>query len=158
MDNKLIINDSDCVFSVLGTKSGDATRTVVFGDDANRLELNITLKDNFISSIDCIYLKDIMNEKISLLDIRNTDTIGEFVEASSYYKQKDVSGFIVNFNRDELDIILSDSLTPTLYFADGRVEYYYDKNLDLIYIKIIDLSEDEYEYFKSLSETKKVGK
>lgn len=149
MKEKFIIN-GDYIFSVQGNNNGEATRSVVFGDEDNRLEMSISQDSDIITSIDCVYVKNILNESIVLPDVRSDESIREYKEPSSYYNQKDVSGFVVNFNRDELDIILSESLKPMLFYIDDRIEYYYDENLDLIYIKVTNLTEEEYEYFKEL--------
>lgn len=157
MDNKLIINN-DYIFSILANNTGEDTRTIVFGDSNNRLELTIGLTSDLIQSIDCIYVENILNELMTLDDYRTNNDIREYKEVSSYYEQHEVSEFIVNFNKDELDIILSKKLQPALYYADGRVEYYYDDNLDLIYVKVIKLTEDELEYFNNLSSNLTISK
>ena len=37
---------------------------------------------------------------------------------------------------------------PSSYFKDGRVEYYSDENCNLMYIKVLDLAEPEFDYLK----------
>lgn len=37
---------------------------------------------------------------------------------------------------------------PSSYVKDGRVEYYYDENCNLMYIKVVDLTEQECNYLK----------
>lgn len=37
---------------------------------------------------------------------------------------------------------------PSSYVKDGRVEYYSDENWNLMYIKVVDLTEEEYNYLK----------
>ncbi len=63
-----------------------------------------------------------------------------------------VSNFFLNLHGDVLDILLCDdpgNLVPDLFCQDGRVEYYYDADDVLIYIRIRDLSPEEIAYFRS---------
>ena len=54
---------------------------------------------------------------------------------------------LVNIIRNELDIVLQGSVDDAYsYCKEGRVEYYYDKEDNLLYIKVVDLTEAEYEY------------
>ena len=54
---------------------------------------------------------------------------------------------LVNIIRNELDIVLQGSVDDAYaYCKEDRVEYYYDKEDNLLYIKVVDLTEAEYEY------------
>ena len=47
-------------------------------------------------------------------------------------------------------ILLGEYLEATRYYADGRVEYYYDEDMRLLYIKVKGLTTEEYQFFRNL--------
>ena len=68
MENKLIINNDDYVFKLVCKDKNKLTETTVFGDENNRLEVNVYNGSYQISSMECIYLDNIAVDKYYLPD------------------------------------------------------------------------------------------
>lgn len=154
MDNNFIIKDADCVFRIIcNDKIDEPTETIVFGDDECRLEVTTFEGSNQIKSIECIYIDTIENERYYLRDYKEIDNIRKFPDISINYNEEDDNILILNLFENYLDIILNECLDATHCYIDDRVEYYYDENMRLLYIKVKNLTNEEYQYFQNLQHT-----
>lgn len=159
MDNNFIIKDDNCVFRIIcDDKIDEPTKTIVFGDDESRLEVTTFEGTNQIKSIECIYIDTIENERYYLRDYKEIDNIRKFPDISINYNEEDDNTLILNLFENYLDIILNECLDATHCYIDGRVEYYYDENMSLLYIKVKDLTNEEYQYFQSLQRSAGISK
>ena len=159
MENKLIINNDDFVFKLVCKDKNKLTETIVFGDENNRLEVNVYNGSYQISSMECIYLDNIVVDKYYLPDYTQINGIKEFHDISCYYEEDSFRDFELNLNNNnQLDILLNENLDPTHYYVDGRIEYYYDDNMLLLYVKIKDLTPEEYNYFKNIHSSLNITK
>ena len=158
MNSKLNITNFDILFSINTEYTGDTLGCIKFGDKNNLLELSRFNDSNRISSIECIYANDILNEYFILPDIRNTRNLKKAPFAVSYHKENDNNGFILNFNKNELDIIFNKDLQVCYYYISDRIEYYYDDDFNLLFIKVNNLSEDEYNYFRNMTKSSNIIK
>ena len=85
-------------------------------------------------------------------DIRNRDDLEPFHGAFLYgsFQKDDYHGFLLNLQsrEKELDIVIEPQITTHYYYKEGRVEYYYSDDWELLYIKVVDLTDDEYTFLK----------
>lgn len=90
-------------------------------------------------------------------DIRDRDDLKPFDGAVllGHFGDDDYPGFllILQSRKKELDIILDPQIAPHYYYTEGRVEYYYSDCWRLLYIKVVDLTDDEYAFLKGFCET-----
>ena len=158
-DNKnFIIDHSDYVFRIICGDQTRPTNTLVFGDSDNWLEVNTFNDSHEISSIDCMYTNNIVNEEYLLYDYTKIPDIKNYYSVCSYYEEDTAEDFTINLHKDELDIMLNRFLDPSYYYVDGRIQYYYDDDLLLLYIKVVDLTEEEYNYFYNLYLSESISK
>lgn len=158
MNSKFNITNFDILFSIDTEYSGESLGCIKFGDKNNLLELSRYNDSNRISSIECIYANDILNENFILPDIRNTQNLKKAPFAVSYNKENGNNSFILNFNKNELDIIFNKDLQVYYYYISDRIEYYYDDDFNLLFIKVNNLSEEEYNYFLNMSKSSNIIK
>lgn len=126
-------------------------------------QLDISVNpDGYIRYIDCSLEKTIDYEMILDSDppdcrTMDEDDLPEYYGIGLPYEQlEDIRfnrcTFTLNFTKNDFLIwiypIRSMQEIPSSYVKDGRVEYYYDKNCSLMYIKIVDLTEQESYYLK----------
>ena len=145
------IKDPDCVFRIVCNTMDEPTDTTVFNDGYSRLDITTYEGSNLIHSIECIYVDDVEECKYYLRDYSEIEGIKRLPDLGYCYHEDDDRILILNLDGAQLDIMLSECLKATYYYADGRVEYYYDEQMRLLYIKVKNLSAEEYRYFKRIS-------
>lgn len=152
MSNNFLINSDDKIFKIQANDNDTYCSTYRYGDDSNCLEIVAADNTRYIQFINCMYLDKIHFEKLSLPGYTDLDGI-ELVDNPLLYHKSDVDDYVSNFeiilNNNELGIILMPDYDPCFYYIDGRVEYYYDDCMSLTYIKVVNLSEVECNYFKN---------
>ena len=127
-----------------------STSTIALGDANTCIEITTSTFTSIISDIECIYLGKVYSEPNLLLpDIRSNPDLEDdyFPSCCNECEYGERLPCLVNIIRNELDIVLKGSVDDAYaYHKEGRVEYYYDKERALLYIKVVDLTEEEYEY------------
>lgn len=150
MKQNFLVNNDDRVFQIYASSSDDRSESYVFGDQNNNLEFVVA--DGLIHYIESLYIDRVYSDNINLQDIRTNEDLDDlsgpffFRDLSKPYKK---TNFILNLVQNNLEIIISDNVEPYYCYIDDRVEYYYDEYRELIYIKVVNLNEYEYEFFKS---------
>lgn len=133
---------------------GDWEQFVTYGDMGTCIELRRNASTCCILDIECIYMDNVHSEEIFRRpDIRaclEWLELREYDKAACFYNgdTKRRIPCIINVLRDEMALIFSPS-DAEFYHIDGRVEYYYDEKFQLAYIKVVDLTEKEYNFLKS---------
>lgn len=153
MKDKFIVND-DNVFRIDAGAPDGSTSTLVLGDNNSNLEITIDPFTSVISSIESVYAESIMNENLFLPSYKDNDLEKRYFP-SFYCEDEEKLSFVLNYNKDEFVIILSDNLEPASYFEDGRVEYYYNADDVLIFIRVNSLTNEEFEFFEKNYSSKK---
>lgn len=148
MDGNFTIKDDDCVFRIVCNTLDEPTETIVYDDGEIQVEITTYEGSCLVHSIECIYAESVEIERYYLRDYTEIEDIKKFPDISINTD----ADFYICFNLFEsyLDIIMNECIEATHYYADGRLEYYYDENMTLLYIKVKDLTEEEYRYFRNL--------
>ena len=146
-NDPFIIND-DCVFRIVCNTMDDPTQTTVYDDGEIRMEITTYEGSCLVKYIECIYADSVEIERFYLRDYTEIEGIRKFPDIS-YIDDEDRLVYL-NLEENRLDILMSECLEATHYYADGRVEYYYDENVRLLYIKVKNLTDEEYRYFQSI--------
>lgn len=118
---------------------------------AGYLYIETDLHTGSIVRMNC-EVRTIMIAPFYLPDIRNRDDLKLFHGAFLFgsFHDDDYPGFLLNLQsrKKELDIIIDPKITTHYYYIEGRVEYYYSDCWELLYIKVVDLTDDEYRFLK----------
>ena len=144
------INVDDLVFRIKtdhGTVRWGSTWTD-FGDDYTQMEV-YSSDDGYLLKINCIYLGPVGNDpNLRLPDFRSDP---DLYHLPSICPPHGAYGCLTpcstNLTRQEFVILFEGN--PDIvdsYHKDGRVEYYYSMVGDVQYIKVIDLTDEEYEF------------
>ena len=139
------VNYADCVFRIETGHPCSGYYCLSYGNSDTQIEMTIEPDRYRIITIECIYLGEVLHEpRLKLPDRRSNPNLSSFYKAVCY---DDFSRFkhpcAVNLIEDELCLIFSSTCEPAIYSVHDRVEYYYNKEFDLIYIKVVDLTPDE---------------
>ena len=125
---------------------------LTYGGPNTCIEFRVDNDTANIFDIQCIYLGDILQETFFRIpDIRSNPEL-EKMKYPKCYESDDEHKLpcIVNVTRDEMQLIFrGNSFDVYYYYADGRVEFYYDEDMKLLHIKVTDLTEEEYNFLKS---------
>ena len=145
------VNSDDLVFRIETDEPAEAsTSTTTLGDADTCIEITMCCFTATIASIECVYLGKVYSEpNLWLPDFRsNPDLERNYLPSCCNdcgYGER--LPCLVNVVRNELDIVLNGSITDVYsYYKEDRVEYYYNAEGDLIYIKVLDLTDEEYEF------------
>lgn len=108
-----------------------------------------------VLQMDCEMRSILMESIFDLPDIRSDSDLEPLEDAlflSNWGsgEENSPSSFILNLHpwKRELELIFEADCYPAYYHADGNVEYYYDEHFHLGYIKVINLTEKEYNFLK----------
>ena len=141
------VNDNDCVFRIeTGLHSINGTSSIAcFGNNGTLIEIRES--GGTIIDIECIYLKSTLHEpNLFLPDYRNHSELAEtacFYCPDYQYAVRHLC--LVNVVQDKMEIILSENLDDVCcYHVEGRVEYYCNNQQEVVFIRIVDLSEYEF--------------
>jgi len=143
------VDVDDLLFKIeTNQPAGGSTSTTTLGDADTCIEIQICPFTTIISNIECVYLGEVFSEpNLRLPDIRSHPDL----EKEYFPSCGNDCGFgerlpcLVNVVRSELDIVLKGSVNDVhSYYKEDRVEYYYNTDGDLLYIKVLDLTEREF--------------
>ncbi|MBQ6799363.1 MAG: hypothetical protein IJP11_09015 [Oscillospiraceae bacterium] len=144
------VDVNDLVFRIEADEPAGSTSTTTLGDDDTCIEIQISPFTTVISNIECVYLGKVFSEpNLWLPDIRSNPDLEmrHFPSCGNDCGYGERLPCLVNVVRNELDIVLKGSVDEVCsYHKDGRVEYYYSEDDDLLYIKVRDLTDEEYEF------------
>ena len=99
-----------------------------------------------------------LSQSPHLPNFKEDKSIAKILYPNFSYDKDNPPTYILNYNRDEVDIVISDNLDALYYCLDDRIEYYFDENFHLIFIRVNSITEEEYEFFKKMySEKKRLG-
>lgn len=120
------------------------------------LELQVSYAGAFIKDIECPYSYNMVEMDMHLEDPEELNLPEEpfpqffpSEEAETNY----CGDFQIAFSPKEMDIVFSSKTTPAKFSRNERVEFYYDEDDNLLYIRLKNLTQEEYQ--KLLSEKKK---
>jgi hypothetical protein len=154
MKNDLIISE-DKIFRIEGVIPKNPTSYIAIGDDNNNLEITFDSSTLKIASIESSYVDNILNENLYLPSYKEDKRISRCVAPTFSYDEEFPPTYVLNYNREELDILINDNLEPSYYYLDGRVEYYYDDEFNLTFVRVNSLKEEEYDFFEKIYSSKK---
>ena len=126
------------------------TRCVRLGADNNILELDIIYADNTIQSGNCVLCADIKEKTINLpsySNLKKTYTTPFFTEGEMDYSY--AADFQILFDKKDLNIVIDNLDKIAMYTETNRMVFYFDKNFNLINIRIKDLTPEEYNFLKT---------
>ena len=147
------VDMNDLVFRIEIDEPAGSTSTLTLGDADTCIEIQICPFTTIISNIEWVYLGKVYREpNLWLPDIRsNPDLEKEYFPSCG-----NDCGFgerlpcLVNVVRSELDIVIKGTVDDVhSYYKEDRVEYYYNEDGDLLYFKVLDLTDKEYEFLSS---------
>ena len=149
--NKDILFGGSSVFLIINEYKDYSSTLVRYGDKNSILEIEVYDFLGRIKTIDCAYVDDLTESVINFPENNNLKLINQsmFIESVKSTKYKP---FKINFNRNEMDIIISKNTNIQSYYKNSRIEYYYDENEYLCYIRVKDLTLDEYKFLKKEQE------
>ena len=142
------VNDADCVFRIETGYECSGYLCLSYGNSDTLIEMTTESSSARIIAIECIYLGEVLHEpRLKLPDCRSNPNLNSYYEAVCY-DDRSHSRYpcVVNLIGDELTLIFSGTCEPSIYHVHDRVEYYYNKEFDLVYIKVVDLTADELAY------------
>lgn len=140
------VKDPDFVFRIKRDIAYGRSRCLRFGNPHTLIEMTLDWDTDKIVEIECLYLGGVFHEPaLKLPDRRSNPEIRAYHTACCYEDTpKSRLPCMVNLTRDELALIFSSNCEPKFCVADERVEYYYSGEFDLLYIKVVDLTDDEF--------------
>lgn len=142
------INEHDCIFRIeTDNKCVDYYSCFHFGNSDTLVE--VTEEDGSILDIECIYLDRICSAPaFPFPDIRSKPELNRTFYIWTPSGEEGIRmPCRLHLTRQEFDIAFSRQVSNVeSYYKDGRVEYYYGRSLNLLYIKVVDLTEEEFNY------------
>lgn len=147
MKNNFLINHDDYAFRIYCNHVAEMSNCLTLRGDGNYLNICHDMITGNIVYIEGTVIENILNENFNLPDFRDIKNLELTTGAFSFYLKNEISSFMLNLDNNELNIILKNNINPKHYFVDGRVEYYYDSKFNLIYVKVVNLTEEEKKYF-----------
>ena len=109
------------------------------GDFNNILEIEYNPNDNSINSIYCPLCCDICEYDLKVPPYNDLKKIDKNIITST--KQ---NYFRIFYTHNNLDLFLESVPKIKSYYTNGRIDYFYDENMELCNIRIKDLTEEEY--------------
>ena len=116
------------------------------------LDITVSYAGSYLKTIDCPYSTNLVEMDMHLpnpedLDIEETK-YAHFLPPEGV-EDNYCGDFQIAYTKNEMDIILSSNMNPTSFCKNGRVEYYFNDEDELLYIRVKDLTPEEYEVLKS---------
>ena len=147
---KVNISLDDSLFSIENDEVKGHSRIFSYGKPyVGELDIVVSDLGAYILSIDCPYSEDMIEMDMHLQEPEELQlTEKEFAHFYPTSEDNYCGTFQIAFSEKEMDIVLSNEITPNNYSKNDRVEYYY-KDDELIYIRVKDLTEEEYNKLKS---------
>ena len=142
------VNYADCVFRIETGYECSGYFCLSYGNSDTLIEMTVEPSSARIIAIECIYLGEVLHEpRLKLPDHRSNPNLRSYNEAVCYDDfSRSTYPCVVNLIGDELSLIFSSTCEPMFYYVHDRVEYYYNKDFDLVYIKVVDLTAGELAY------------
>lgn len=147
--SRFAVNENDCVFRIETRRRGSGERWESgigsFGDEDTLIEIRES--GGAILDIECIYLNPTLHEpNLFLPDYRSDPELGDpYIFCCPDYEYGIRMPCVVNVVRDKMEIIFSENLDDvSCCHVEGRVEYYCTSTSDVVFIRISDLTEEEY--------------
>jgi hypothetical protein len=142
------VNEDDTIFRIQTDQVGKAPYSGFAVSGKGTLVEFSTDSWGRVTRIECIYMGEVLHEPTlaaTLPDIRTDKRISRVACITCSFGEE--CGCVVNVIPRELNIIFSADLDDIgNYFKDGRVEYYYNNEFELQYIKVLDLTDEEYAF------------
>ena len=142
------VHDADCVFRIETVRKCGRYRCLPFGNSDTLIEMTLDRDHDWIIEIECFYLGGVFREPaLKPPDRRSNPELREYHTAVCYEDPtKTRLPCMVNLTRDELALIFFSKCEPKFYVVHDRVEYYYSSEFDLLYIKVVDLTAEEFAF------------
>ncbi len=120
------------------------------------LDIYVSLIGSYLKSIDCAYCNNLVEMDMHLeepeeLELKE-DQFTHFTPPETE-EENFCGSFQIAFTQKEMDIVFAHDKKPTKFSRNGRLEFYSNDENELLYIRVKDLTEEEYQ--KLLSEKKK---
>ena len=121
------------------------------------LDIYVSLIGSYLKSIDCSYCRNLVEMDMHLeepeeLELKE-DQFTHFTPPESAEEENFCGSFQIAFTPKEMDIVFAHDKEPTKFSRNGRLEFYSNDENELLYIRVKNLTEEEYQ--KLLSEKKK---
>ncbi len=124
------------------------------------LEIETTIVGGYVYSITCINQENMVEEEIKLAEpdkLFKCRSVGFCFDDYEFDMIDEKIPFQLVFTSQELDIILSRNIDDVFkYCKNERVEYYMDEEDKLLYIRIRDLTPEEYKILKENEKRKSI--
>lgn len=150
-DKAIVKFDSgDDLFVIENEKSNEKMATASFGVmESGALDIDYSVIGGFIKRINCVFSNKIYERDLNIVEPENI----EQMRTAFYYEDEEpdrrTKDFEIDFNSKEMDIVFSLISTPKYFYRNDRFEVYYNENRDIIYIKVKNLTPEEYEFLRT---------
>ena len=157
---RFVVNDNACAFHIDRGRYSKNWRSEVasFGDRDTLIEIKECLGS--IIDIRCLYLKPTLCEPNLILPDYHCDThLKRTDEAYCYdYISGERNPCVVNLVRDKIEIILREDLEDICYYyGEDRVEFYCNEANGVVFFRISDLTEEEFEFLDQQASASSMG-
>ena len=157
---RFTIKENNCAFRIeTGLYYQEWQSEIVsYGDRNTMIEIKESHGD--IIDIRCLCLKPTLREpNLMLPDYRCDTHLKKTDEACCYdYISAESNPCVVNLVRDKIEIILHEDFEDICYYCkDGRVEFYCDDVNDVVFFRIADLTEEEYDFLNRQANGSSMG-
>ena len=155
---RFFVNRDDCVFRIVADHIPDVP---VYSDRAgsgfDSLEITYVLNHRSILCVNCFEIESMYEIPISLPGSDLFEDPNEWLDGGKWYYNEEVYTCACILNRKEFAVIFcfdpESVMDPMFYHKSGRVKFLYDDVQTLLYIKVTDLTEDEYAFLKGFCRT-----
>lgn len=149
----------DSIVRIINDNSEDRTTLLSFGDATNYLDIEFSSDYGTIQSLECIFQDNMTNLDLHLPGPESLkETEYAYILLDDDDDEENMGTFQLNVGDHELDILFSSNTNVYQFSKNDCVEYYYDDEYKLLYIKILNLSDDDYQYLLSQCNKKKINK
>lgn len=153
MNDIVKIMNGDQLFEINNMDVNVPTITCQFGNTQNDyLEITTSKLGGFIISINCQRQNNMIEMNMNFPepeDIYKAYNVAYYPKSYNNHDIQDCGPFQLVFNEKELDILFSSNVDAVRCYKNDRVEYYLDESNNLLYIRIRNLTLDEYNVLKS---------
>lgn len=151
--SRFAVNQDDRIFRIEGERTCAPSYSIYSNGEGDSIEVTYVLNHRYIESMDCFGLERIYELPISPPNSEECrETGAEPVDSAHWYGNEEEFSCVCTLSKDEFTIIVDpdaeDLMDPCFYHKDGRVEYMYNDFQQLMYIKVVDLTDDEYRFLK----------
>ena len=156
METKKSVIEFDTPFSIFSIENDDLkSESVLYAygtPGVGVLEIYASELGSYLESLSCPYSNDIAEMNMHFEEPEELNL--EKSKYAHFYppdgrENKDCGPFQIVFTQQEMDIVFSPKRDCTEYYKNDRVEFYFDDNQDLLYIRVRNLTPEEYNYLCS---------